>query len=198
MASKIQPNILEAGIELFADFGYYGVTTRDLAKQAKTTEGSIYRLFENKEKLFDEAVKVVVDRSLDPAQFLLMLFEKEQHGKQDFSSLITMVVRRWYESIPHKAARLLVQAYFVKPKLRQMSASPYAPIDKIIEILATTIAREQTSRAGKVNSKVAATALIMTLLHFKITYAATCTPQDEAKMVEQFIKLWLQGLFPSP
>jgi AcrR family transcriptional regulator len=196
MASKIQPKILSAGIDLFSDFGYYGVTTRDLAKKARTTEGSLYRLFESKEKLFEEALKYVIDRSLDPAQFLLALFENEQAGKPDFSSIVSSVLRRWYASLPQKSARLLTQAYFVRPKLRHMIASPYASIDKIIDILATAIGREQKSHSAKANAKAAATAIILTLLHFKITSAATCSVKQETEMVESFVQLWLHGLFP--
>src|SRR5215467_467800 len=96
MASKIEARILEKAIELFADFGYYGVTTRDLAKKAKVTEGSIYRLFHTKENLFEVALRSVLARALDPAQFLMMIFDRQ--GKQDFVSLATEVVRKWYFS----------------------------------------------------------------------------------------------------
>ena|SRR5690349_21091766 len=195
MGSKIQPNILAAGIELFADFGYYGVTTRDVAQRAETTEGSIYRLFKSKDGLFAEALKVVIDRALDPAQFLMMLFEKEGHGKQDLPSMITVVIRRWYESIPQKSARLLTQAFFVQPKLH-MSVSPYAPLDKIIEILRTIIAREQKGHA-KTNAYTAAMALILALLNFKITSAASYSAKQEAEIVDSFVQTWLQGVFPS-
>src|SRR5215471_20175922 len=98
MASRIEARILDRAIELFADFGYYGVTTRDLAKKAKVTEGSIYRLFKSKDNLFEQALGRVLNRAFDPAHFLLMVFEK--HGKQDFASLLTEAVNRWYFSLP--------------------------------------------------------------------------------------------------
>ena len=194
MASKVQPKILAAGIELFSDFGYYGVTTRDLAKKAKTTEASVYRLFVSKEKLFEQALQNVIDHSLDPGQFLLALFDNAQGGKQEFSSVMSSVLRRWYASLAQKSARLLTQAYFVKPKLRHITASPYAPIDKIIEILASAIARERGPHSAKGKAKITATAIILTLLHFKITSASACNSKQEAEFVENFIQLWLQGL----
>ncbi|HEY6351190.1 MAG TPA: helix-turn-helix domain-containing protein [Candidatus Angelobacter sp.] len=195
MASKVRPKILRAAITLFSDFGYYGVTTRDLAKEARTTEGSIYRLFTNKEKLFGEALAGVVERSLDPSQFLLMLFEKEQ-ARQDTGWVMTKVIKRWYESLPQNAARLLTQAYFVAPRLRHLAVSPYAPVDKIIEILATTIGRDQKIQARKLNPRHAATALILTLLHFKITYATSGSSASETEAVDAFIRVWLAGISP--
>jgi len=193
MASKVRPRILQAAIALFADFGYYGVTTRDLAKGAKTTEGSLYRLFTNKEKLFQEALITVVERSLDPAQFLLMLFENEQI-RQNTGSVMAKVIKRWYESLPQSSARLLTQAYFVAPKLRHLTVSPYAPIDKMIDILATTISRDPKVQVKKLDAEYSATALILALLHFKITYAAASAATNEADAVDSFIRVWLEGI----
>ena len=194
MASKVQPKILAAATELFSDFGYFGVTTRDLARKAKTTEGSLYRLFGSKEKVFEEALAVVVDQLLDPGQFLLALFENEQARKQDFASVMVTVLQRWYSSLPQKSARLLIQAYFIRPKLRHMKSSPYAPIDKIIDILATAIARAQKAHSFKMNERAAATLIILALLHFKTTLADTCNPKLEAETVDSFIHFWLNGL----
>lgn len=196
MASKVRPRILQAAIALFSDYGYYGVTTRDLAKEAKTTEGSLYRLFTNKVKLFEEALIVVIERSLDPGQFLLMLFEKGQ-SQQDVASVMKKMIKRWYDSLPQNAARLLTQAYFVAPKLRHLAFSPYAPIDKMIDIVARAIARDSRMQARKLNPRYAATALILTLLHFKITYAAASSNTSESEAVDAFIRVWLTSISPA-
>jgi len=188
MASKIESRILDRAIELFADFGYFGVTTRDLAKKAKVTEGSIYRLFRSKENLFEEALHAVISRSLDPAQFLFTVFEGR--GKQDFSSLAKAVVRRWYFSLPQSSARLLTQAYFADAKWRKIA---YGPIDKIIEIL-TKVMEQERPRAKKFNAAAAARALIMALMHFKITYAMSRSEKEETSIVDGIIQQWLQGL----
>src|SRR5215468_5330028 len=105
MASKIESRILDRAIELFADYGYYGVTTRDLARKAKVTEGSIYRLFRSKKELFETAIKAASDRSLDPAQIALEVLNKLT--AQNFSSLMTSIIHHWYFSLPRPAARLL-------------------------------------------------------------------------------------------
>ena len=188
MASKIDARILEKAIELFADFGYYGVTTRDLAKKAKVTEGSIYRLFHSKENLFEVALRSVLSQALDPAQFLMLIFDRQ--GKQDFASLATEVVRRWYFSLPRASARLLTQAYFADSRWRSLA---YGPIDKIMEILGKLMEREQ----GKTKKFVAATAaraLILALMHFKVTYAAGYSEKDEVAVVDGIVGQWLAGM----
>jgi len=188
MASKIESRILDRAIELFADFGYFGVTTRDLAKKAKVTEGSIYRLFRSKENLFEEALHAAISRSLDPAQFLYMVFEGQ--GKKDFTSLATVAVRRWYFSLPQPSARLLTQAYFADAKWRKIA---YGPIDKIIEILTKVMEKEQP-KAKKFSASTAARALIMALMHFKITYASEYSEKEEKAVVEGMVGQWLHGL----
>jgi AcrR family transcriptional regulator len=188
MGSKIQSRILDSAIDLFADYGYFGVTTRDLAQKAKVTEGSIYRLFASKKDLFEAALKVAISRSIDPAQFLLMIFE--QQGKQDFSTVAAAVVGRWYASLPQSSARLLTQAYFTDEK---WAKEAYEPIDKIIEILTTVMERER-GRTRKFNPALAARALIMALLHFKITYASRYSGQQETAAVEAIIQQWLLGM----
>src|SRR5690349_16994674 len=113
MASKIEPRIVDRAIELFADYGYYGVTTRDLARKAKVTEGSIYRLFRSKKELFEKAIKAAGERSLDPAHIAFEVLNKLT--AQNFSSLMASVIHRWYFSLPRASARLLTQAYFADP-----------------------------------------------------------------------------------
>ena len=52
--------IVSAAVELFAARGYGEVTVSDLAAQAGTAKGSVYRHFESKEALFAAAVESVV------------------------------------------------------------------------------------------------------------------------------------------
>lgn len=188
MASRIEGRIMEHAIDLFANYGYFGVTTRDLAKKARVTEGSIYRLFGSKENLFEEAVRTVLHRSLDPAQILLIIFD--QQATQDIAALTTTVLHRWYFSVSTAGARLLTQAYFVEAKWRKIA---YGPIDKIIEIVTTVLERRQP-KDTKLAAATTAKALMMALLHFKVTYASGCSEEEEASTVSGMIRHWLLGL----
>jgi AcrR family transcriptional regulator len=191
MASKIEPRILDAAIALFADYGYFGVTTRDLARKAKVTEGSIYRLFGSKDKLFESALDTVIGHLLDPAQFLLMIFENRQ--KQDFSSAVAAPVRRWYSSLTHQSARLLIQACLCKNE--KWTRTAHAPMEKIIDILAGSMERETTkTHPRKFNAHTVARALILALFQFKITSPAARSAKEEGEEVEGILQHWLHGL----
>ena len=55
--SRIAGKILDAAILSFATDGYHGSTTKAICARAGCTEGSLYRLFGSKEKLFDAALR---------------------------------------------------------------------------------------------------------------------------------------------
>lgn len=191
MASKIEPRILEAAIALFADYGYYGVTTRDLARKARVTEGSIYRLFESKDKLFERALDKATGHLLDPAQFLFLIFKNRQ--KQGFTSAIAAPVRRWYSSLSQQSARIMIQAALCKNQKWQQSA--LEPLERVIDILAGSMQQEtKKARRRKFDPHTVAKALILALFQFKATSHSLRSTQEENEQAEGILQHWLNGL----
>ena len=189
MSSKIRPAILEAAIALFSDYGYFGVTTRDVAKKAGTTEGSIYRLFTSKDNLFEEALHAVLERCLGPEKFLMMMFEDRK--KQGFPGVAVSAVRSWYASITKQTARLLMYAWLSKSDRWRERAS--APLEKLIGILAASMEREtKKAPARQYNATLAARGLIMALFQFKIV-GKPASSVEEAKFVECAVRQWMHG-----
>ena len=191
MTSRIKQHIAETAINLFADRGYHGVSTRDIAKEADVTEGSIYRIFSTKDALFKETLEIVHRQSLDAAQFLLMIYESE--GKKDRIASLTGAIMRWYSSLSPAAARLLLQAYFLE-EWREFACGP---INKIMEILSTTLQRGEGIRKGsKTDFVIAGQAPILALLQFKITYATSCSAREENEAVAGIVRHWLGTVLP--
>lgn len=56
MASKIRDRIVSNAVQCFAAHGYSGCSTKEIARRADVTEGSLFRLCESKDKLFAEAL----------------------------------------------------------------------------------------------------------------------------------------------
>jgi AcrR family transcriptional regulator len=191
MASKIEAKILDAGIVLFADYGYYGVTTRDLARKAKVTEGSIYRIFQNKEKLFDRCLDAVVGHVLDPAQLLLLIFENRK--QQDFYSAIIGPVCRWYASLTRHSARLMLQACLCHNEHWRKTAN--LPLEKTIDILAGSLEREITNPGSEnFNTKIVARSLVVQLFQLKAGVPLPCSAKEEAAQRDGILEHWLNGL----
>lgn len=190
MASKIEPRIVDAAIVLFADRGYFGVTTRDIARKARVTEGSIYRLFDSKDRLFESSLETVVSHLLDPAHFLLMIFENRQ--KQDLSAAIAAPVRQWYSSLTHQSARLLIQALLSRNERWRQTAR--APLEKIIGILAGTLERDLPKGGlGRLSANTVARSLIFSLFQCRVD-SSPKAPQEEGEQIEDMLQHWLNGV----
>ena len=77
--SKQRHAILEAAVAVFAATGLDGATIRMVGRKAGVNSALIYYYFENKEQLFEEAIRMVAD------DFLLVL---GRHKKPFVLSLI--------------------------------------------------------------------------------------------------------------
>jgi AcrR family transcriptional regulator len=193
--SRASAQVLDAAIELFADYGYFGTTIRDVAKKADVTAMTIYRLFKSKDGLFEMALTAVTKRSLDQAHFLLAAFQNKD--KEHVQSQITAAVRRWYDSVPQQPARLMMYAYLSRnEKWRELA---YSPLEEIIEVLAGTLDEgidKKVKRRPKV--VVAARTLILGLFQFKITHPKMRSLREETAAVGDILDQWLMGVFPEP
>lgn len=69
-AAQRREQLLETAIRLFAEKGYYGATTSELARAAGVTEPIIYRHFSSKKKLFI----AVIERT---GQFTIEMWERQ-------------------------------------------------------------------------------------------------------------------------
>jgi AcrR family transcriptional regulator len=188
VASKIAAKILEGATDVFAKQGYFGSSTREIALKCDVAEPSIYRLFLNKEKLFHECLSAVLDRSLEPAQFLAVISGEEE--KLEFSVLVIQAVRRWYFSLSAQSARLLMQAALSdNTKWIEMA---YSRMDKIIGILAKRIEKE--TNVPKAKATVAARTLILSLFQFKIARQMLSSTDKERDAVDVTINQWIRGL----
>jgi len=192
--SKASAQILETAIELFADYGYFGTTIRDVAKKADVTAMTIYRLYNSKDGLFEVALSTVIQQSLDQAHFLLAIFQnKEKQNSQDF---IIHSVRQWYDSLPQRPARLMMYAYLShEEKWREMA---YSRLEEIVKVLAGTL-EEAIDKKVKPRPKtaVAARTLIMALFQFKITRPKMKSAREEKAAIEDILHQWLMGVVHS-
>ncbi|MCS7461263.1 TetR/AcrR family transcriptional regulator [Paenibacillus doosanensis] len=57
--------ILEAAVQVFAENGYYGTTTAQIAEKVGISQPYVFKLFKNKEELFVAALERAFQRTLD-------------------------------------------------------------------------------------------------------------------------------------
>jgi AcrR family transcriptional regulator len=187
--SKIKGRILNAAILLFGKFSYEGVTTRGLAKVANCMEGGIYRLFGDKQSLYDVALTTVVQAVVNGmAEFALKLYT-EKSKKTGQKELIKAAVQRWYFSFSLEGARL-VQQVILNDKRRRPQAQQ--SFDNILAILQTTIEQDAANPAESHQVKTRCESLIWTLFHLKLSYTG---PADREKQeLDRFLDDWLLSI----
>lgn len=184
--------VLEAGIDIFAEDGLFAAGTLAIAKKAEVAESTIFRKFETKENLFLECFRTAISRSLDPAQFHALLFEKAE--KQEFASVVMAAVKRWYSSLPVTAARLLLFTSLSSSEQWRRLGSER--INQIVAALAERIEMEgRKQHARNLDAHAAATSLISSLLYLKSTRSGA--KDREQRTAETFIRQWMFGLFPA-
>ena len=188
MASKIVDKILEGATDLFARQGYFGASTREIALKCDVAEPSIYRLFLTKERLFHDCLAVVVERSLDPAQFLSVISGEAQES--EFPTLVAQAVRRWYFSLSARSARLLMQA--ILSDNNEWTEMAYSRIEQTIDVLSRSV--EKQAHVPKAKAAIAARTLIFALFQFKIARSVLGSVGKERDAVDMTIDQWLHGL----
>ncbi len=166
MESKVQPKILEAAIKLFGTYGFKGVTTRDLAKEADVVEGSIYQWFKSKENLYQQAINSILARQIeDLGGYLLSLHSSTQQKEPGHQ--ISEVVKIWYSSLSQPAARLLQMALIADAKRYQAVRNSF---DSIVNIIAKTLESHKKNGVSRRNPQAAAKILVHSLFQIKVSY----------------------------
>lgn len=164
--TKAKTRILESAIVLFARHGIDGATIRAIAKHARVTPMTLYRSFENKDKLIQATLLLVIGRHFESSQLLTALYADP--AKKDLSDLLLTALLRWYDSLTAPATKLMINAYTSdEEKWRCIGAQV---IEELTKILTTFIDRDlQTRSRGTVAGRTAARTLLTVLLHLKMT-----------------------------
>jgi AcrR family transcriptional regulator len=73
LKDEVRDNIKQAAMKCFLVSGYMKTSMREISREAKLSTGNLYRYYPNKESLFNELVRPVVE-----------LFEKKKKPMKDF------------------------------------------------------------------------------------------------------------------
>lgn len=184
--SRIKSRILTAAIQLFGKFSYEGVTTRGLAKTAQCMEGGIYRLFGDKENLYQTAITHVVQGSVNSmAEFALKLYT-EKGKKAGYTDVIRSAIHGWYGSFSPDGARLLQQVILNDKQRRPQAQQAF---DNILAILQTTLDQNSKKPSKAFSPKTRSEGLIWTLFQLKLSYDSPANKENQE--VDRYLDDWL-------
>ncbi len=94
MTSETERKILDAALNLFAEKGYAGATTRSIAEKAEVSELTLFRKFKTKRNLFDTLITKNIEKMKE--DFESVLVNKKFNDPREF---LKIFIRNYIESI---------------------------------------------------------------------------------------------------
>lgn len=190
MSDSVGSKILEAAISLFGERGYAGVSISELQEEAQVTRSTLFQWFKSKENLFEQALEEGLKRLSQPGDFALTLLENRK--KEPLPALLRTAMEQWYAVMPPQVARLLIHACLSGN--RKWRETALAPIERMIELVATGMDREIKKGQAGFDATATARGIVLALLQFKVLMGAPRQTKQEASEVRAMIDQWLAGL----
>jgi AcrR family transcriptional regulator len=191
--SRVEESILKAATEIFAESGFHGATTKAICDSAECTEGSLFRLFGSKEKLFEAALLRAFEVGRMSNAELAKLLEVE-----NFERGIRKAMLEFFDRISDQYLRLLTFALLERPQLVHTHILEVS----FSKVVAHTIEREvyRGNLRDDIKAHTLALALVSGLWH--IAFASRITAPEfgdkskEARRttVKNFVEIWYRGV----
>lgn len=195
MGSKIAGKILDVAVECFALNGYHGTTTKAICDRANVTEGSLFRLFTSKEKIFEAALREELERGRPSTASLADIMEADEN----FERGLTKAMLACFQNMSDRYVRLSVFALLEHPEIARAYFT--GPSHSITRTIARTIEREiyRGKLRDDVEPMVAAAQLVASL--FQTTLVAPIltdlkltSKTAKRETVEKYVEIWFRGM----
>lgn len=146
-AEKRMDQIINAAIEVFLKKGYEGATTKEIAKKAKVSEGTIFRYFKTKKDI----LIAILNRM---AEQVFLEFEKEMHdnGNDNERETVKKLLKKYYRFIVNNSDLLKIlffEVQFHKDLKKEFNENV---LSKILEKSSDII--KEAGYEGKTNSDI--------------------------------------------
>jgi AcrR family transcriptional regulator len=190
--SRVQESIIKAATEIFAESGFHGATTKVICERAQCTEGSLFRLFGSKEKLFEAALVHALKVGRMSNEELAAILEAE-----NFERGIRKAMLEFFDRLGENYVRITTYACLERPELVRAH-----PDSSFAKVLAHTIEREiyRGNLRDEIDPHTAALALTMSLWNFAFVSPIMATElkakSKEARRatVKNFVEIWYNGI----
>ncbi len=187
--------IIDAATSIFADKGFSGTRTKDIANRAGISEALIFQIFKNKEELF----RAVLEKVFHPhpvKHFIKKAIEKKNDYIVFKSAALHMI--KHYRKDP-RIVRLSIFGALEYPHITEITHRGEKSDDFGTEILAEYI--QQRINDGlfkKVNAKIAALLFLDTIdiyiIDQELFKTGPFSSISDEEVIETLVKIFLNGL----
>ena len=195
--SSVPERLLRAAVDVFGARGYHAARVSDIVGRAGVAQGTFYLYFENKEAIFLQLVDDFFARLLG-----------ETLGRYPASDLGTRrdlveQLRRMWRTILDRCRKEPVLTALVLKDSYALGPASRAHVDERFDQLVAAISGylAEASDRGIIRLGMAAPAawVVLGIIERAIHYAVVVDPEADAdKLVDEFLRLELGGLFGSP
>jgi AcrR family transcriptional regulator len=181
-------------MQCFAASGFHGCTTKVISESADCTEGSLFRLFGSKEKLFEAALRKAFDVGRMPNEELSRVLENDPN----FERGLRKGMIEFFDRLSPNYIRLATFAILERPDVaREYLFSPSAS-----RIVGHTIEREiyRGNLRPDIPPTTAALQLLTGLWHLSfisplLASEFKLTSKDARRgAVKNFVEIWYRGM----
>ena len=126
--------IIEAGLQIFSEKGYYNTTTAEIAKVAGVSTGIVYQYFKDKKDILIYAVKKYYDRLFNPIASELEKITKLSDFDEQMKSVIDVSIKlHRAHSVAHEE---MIAMSHLDPDIHQLFIeSEHRIIERIVQFL---------------------------------------------------------------
>lgn len=188
--------ILKAAMELFAEKGFRGTTTRDLAAHAGVNEAIIFRYFTNKTGLYRAILEEKVQQGRD-AHYI----EVEQLARSsDVQTFLEFVGNKFFERNEQDSTfmRLLLFSALERHELADMFLASMAIRDPMAAYMERQMNEGALRRADPYLASRAFFGMFVCHIQMQELFGQSKTREfDRAEVVKTFVSIFLSGMKPS-
>lgn len=188
-------SIVRTACELFAEKGFRGTTTRELAARVGVTEPVLYEHFKTKRELYSAIIEDKAQQKQSSFDALADEFSESQDDRRFFQSLGNQIMD-WYTSDP-AFVRLLLFSSLEGHELKDLF---HARITTCFHFVEHYIARRM-SEGGmrKGDPTLAARAFFGMIAHYALTgmvFGFAPLPKSAQEVVSEMVSIFLNGMCP--
>ena len=189
MTSTKENQIARAALAEFALRGYEGTTTKRIAKLSHVSEGSIFRIFESKEKLFQRCVELSHYENQSSGDFAKELLSN------DFRRAVMNAVHVILTNVGRDHVRLMFYGLLERPSAVR---DALVDVEASRHLLANRIEQERSAGGIRtdVDSSRAAEFLLDSIASFQVRRAVEKQSKTSRHAVRLYVDLWCSALTP--
>ena len=189
--------IIEAAVRLFAERGFRGATTRELAAVCGVTEPVLYQHFETKRELYKAIIEAKMEEGAERIEWALEPYIDSEDDR-GFFTRVAETILAWYASDPDYV-RLLLYSALERHELAELFHQHHA-VRSYVQVIVDYIRKRAGSGAFRnVTPELAARAFTGSVANYALRQVVFRSAEDrdaarQRAMVSVLVDIFLNGI----